>query len=153
MTHENALLKIIIVKKKPHPLCCNCNGRNPSNYKGCEKYPVKPRFKKSYPDAMKNVDNPKKIQDKVIPSKIAQKPPKVAPPAPQQIYKENEINGDFSRFTEILSKIKMELRISSFIKLANYFEKLYQYIVIQSDIAKKHIVFMDGVAKINENCK
>lgn len=29
-------------------LYCNCNGKHPSNYKGCENYPLKPRFKKSY---------------------------------------------------------------------------------------------------------
>lgn len=93
---------------------------------------------------MKKSDNSKKIQEKIIPPKIAQKPPKMTP----QIYKENKIKGDFSRFTEILSKIKMELKISSFIELATYFEKLYKDIIMQSDVVKKHLVF-----KINENCK
>lgn len=39
-------------------------------------------------------------QEKEIP-KVAQKDPKRAPPYPQQIYHENEMNGDFARFTEI----------------------------------------------------
>lgn len=93
------------------------------------------------------------IQDKETPSKTAQKAPKSAPSAPQQLYEEKEINGDFTRFDKILSKIKNELKINSFLELADYFEKLYTDIMTQNDIAKKHIIFMDSVSKIQENCK
>lgn len=96
---------------------------------------------------VKKCEKVKIIQEKGIP-KVAQKDPKRAPPYPQQIYQENEMNGDFARFPEIFCKIKTELKISSFLELANYFENLSEEMMKQKDIGRKHLVFMDGISDI-----
>lgn len=80
---------------------------------------------------------------------VVQKDPEMAPRNPQQIYSEREIMGDFSRFSEILRKIKYELKISSFLELANHFEKLLEDMMKQKDIARKGLVFMDGISRIS----
>lgn len=56
-------------------------------------------------------------------------------------------NGVF-KITEILEKIKVELKIYSFLSLANCLENLYENIVTQKDIPRKTLAFMDGISKI-----
>lgn len=63
-----------------------------------------------------------------------------SPPETQQIYRENEINGDFS---EIICKIKTKLKINLLLKLVNIFKNFYEEIMKQKDMDRKHSVFKD----------
>lgn len=77
----------------------------------------------------------------------------MVPPAHQQIYEINKFNGGFSKFTKILSKIKAKLKIGSFLELADYLEKLYAEIILQKDVARKTLIFMDGLTKFSKSEK
>lgn len=62
---------------------------------------------------------------------------------------------------DILAKIKGELKIRCFIELADYFTKLYNEIIAQTDVGRKTLIFRDGLTKFpnvvnkenQENCK
>lgn len=137
--------KIKESEAKTPQLCCNSNELHPSSYK---EYSVKARYRKSSAEAIKQIYQSRISQEKVTSTKVTPKAPESAPPAPQQLYDEKEINEGFSRLTEVLSKIESELKIISFLELSTYFEKLFAQISIQNDISKKHLVFMDGITKI-----
>lgn len=126
MTLANVRQKLKIVRKKTPPICCNCNGQHSSSYKGCENYPVKSRFRKFYAESTKKIQQSKISQEKEIPPKTPQKARKSVPPAPQQLYEEKR-NGDFSRFAEILSNIKHELKINYFLELATILKTVRGY--------------------------
>lgn len=75
--------------------------------------------------------------------RVAQADTKMAPPA--------KFDNCVLKSSEILEKIKTELKIESFLSLANYLEKLYKNIVAQKDIARNTLSFMDGITKIPHN--
>lgn len=75
----------------------------------------------------------------------------MAPPLPVQLYQLNELENGVLKISEILDRIKTELKIESFLSLTNYLEKLYESIVAQQDIARKTLAFMDGVSKVPQN--
>lgn len=63
------------------------------------------------------------------------------PPAPEQLYQINELKNGFTQFLEVLEKIKTDLKLNSFLELANYLAKVYEHIVAQIDIGKKNSCF------------
>lgn len=60
----------------------------------------------------------------------------MAPPELVQFHKFKEFGNGVYKITKILDKIKIELKIDSFVNLANYLEKLFENIVAQKDIEK-----------------
>lgn len=72
----------------------------------------------------------------------------MVPPDPVQLYQLEEFGNGVFKITEILEKIKVELKIDSFLSLADYLEKLYENIVTLKDIPRKTLRFMDEISKI-----
>lgn len=107
---------------------------------------------KSYADIAKTKNektkNKEVTQKQRAKKKIAQAVTKMEPPSPVQLYQMNEFENCFTKITEILDKIKIELKIESFFDLANYLEEFYKILVAQQDVMRKTLVFMDGISKI-----
>lgn len=61
----------------------------------------------------------------------------MTPPTLVQLYQLSELENGVLKITEILGKIRTELKIESFLSLATYLEKLYESIVAQEDVARK----------------
>lgn len=85
---------------------------------------------------------------KVI-KKVAQNRSMMAPSAPEQIYQTEELWSGLSKFVEIFSKIKAVLKIDSFLEIPNYFQRLYEEVIDQQDIARKTLAFMGALSKFS----
>lgn len=79
---------------------------------------------------------------KPIKKKIAQIDPKNILSEPVQLYQLEQLGSSFTKINETLEKIKIELKIDSFLCLADYLEKL-----LMKKILKKTLIFMEGVVK------
>lgn len=65
------------------------------------------------------------------------------------MYKLEDFNSSFIEILETLDKIKKkELKIDSFVSLADFLVKIYEQVLLQKDVAKKTLTFMDGITKI-----
>lgn len=122
---------------KPEPLCSNCNELHTAFYKGCKNFLLKPKFKTSYANIVKNYnktssDRQTPPRNKLLPKpSVSKAPPEKAPQHQQPIYMDLEIGNDTSRLIDILHKIKKELKLDSFVDLVTYVEKLYTQIISQ----------------------
>lgn len=91
-----------------------------------------------------------KFQWNLNSQKLLKIKPRWRHPPFQQIYEVKEFNGGFSKHIETLSKKKTELKIESFFELD---EKLYAEIILLNDVARKALVFMDGLTKLSKSEK
>lgn len=69
------------------------------------------------------------------------------PRAPEQLYQSQELQNGFNKITYILDKIPVELKIDSFISLANYLQKLFENNAAQKDVPRKTLFFVDGISR------
>lgn len=74
--------------------------------------------------------------------KISQKIPQV-----KQLYQLEEFGNSFAKVTDIMEKIKDELKIQSFTELVKFLEKLYLNIVAQEEDVGRKTLTMDGLSK------
>lgn len=159
---QNPLSDSCLTKSIPNndlkldPLYCNCNERNTANFKVCKNSPIKPNFKKSYADIIKNskASNPQSqtTYNDRTPMKTSNSNtnPKMAPPDPVSIYYDFEIGNEVSRLFQIVEKNLYELKIDYFISLADYLEKLLKQKIAQKDIARKVLTFFDGISSLTK---
>lgn len=74
----------------------------------------------------------------------------MAPPEPVSIYPDFEIWNEVPRLFQVREKIWNELKMDSFISLADYLEKLHKQKTAQKGIAIKTLTFLDGISNLTK---
>lgn len=75
----------------------------------------------------------------------------MAPPETVHLYQVEKIDRGFIKISETLEKLKIELKVDSFVSLSDHPENLYEKILSQKDIARKTLTFMDGSSQMADD--